>query len=1172
MNYRNIDPGRVAVRAVSRLTGIPDSHTREMVLFMSLRKGILTSALGLAFTLLALPLVAGFACLKADETKPPAKSAPMLFQMPGVSASQIAFTYAGDLWIVGREGGDAQRLTVGVGLESYPVFSPDGKWIAFAGEYEGNLDVYVVPAAGGVPRRLTHHPEPDVPVGWTPDGKQVIFRSPRHSYGRFLRLYTVPPTGGPATELPLPMAEAGSMSPDGKRIAYVPFSNKPQFPGPMRPLKNYRGGSASPIWIADLGDSSITKVERKDSTDFNPMWIGDTIYFLSDRDGALTLYACDVAGKGIRRLVDAKEEGEIKSASACADAIVFDCFGKVCLFDLKTQKTKQVPIHVAADLPSVRPKFSKVAKAIQGADLSPTGARAVFEAHGEILTVPAEKGDTRNLTNTVGVAERDPAWSPDGKSIAYFSDESGEYRLHIRAQNGRGKAKTLKIGDGESYFYNPSWSPDSKWIACSDKRTNIWLVEVATGKSKKVDTGYFAEGPPNAVAWSPDSHWFAFSRPLKSWMSAVFLYSLKEGKVHRITDGMSDADNPVFDKGGKYLYFLASTDVGPSVGSGMSIFNRPVTRAAYAVVLSKADPSPLAPESDDEKDKKDADKGKDDKAKDEKAKEETKEEKGKEGKEKKEAAKETPKVKIDLGDIDQRTLALPLPARHYAAMNAGKAGTFFVVETPEPRIGGGGAGDGAPPHMTVYKFDMAKRKAEKVVDGAQSFTVSHDGEKMLYRQGPGWFITSTAAPAKPGDGALKLDDLEVLVDPRAEWRQIYREVERIERDFLYDPNFHGYDLKGAWKKNAAYLDGLGSRYDLTYLLDELLSGLSLQHVYMFGGDVPEREPRKNGLLGADFKVENGRHRFAKIYRGESWNPQLRAPLTQPGANVKEGEYLLEVNGKELKGEDEVYAPFEGTAGKQTIIKVGPNADGKGSREVTVVPIESERMLRNLAWVDANRRAVDKATGGKVAYIYVPDTSAQGYIRFNRYFFAQAGRDAVIVDERFNGGGLLADHIIDYLRQPIRNYVTTREGHDQQSPTSAIPGPKVMLINEMAGSGGDYLPYTFRQAGLGPLIGKRTWGGLVGIGGYPTLIDGGQVTAPRWGIWFPNGRWDVENRGVAPDVEVEFDPKLVREGKDPQLEKAIEVVMGELAKHPVKHPKHPPFPNYYKELKEPYEGK
>jgi tricorn protease len=1139
---------------------------------MRLGRRFLLAVAGVA---LAWGAAAGGRATVADESKK--SEPPLLLHLPAVSASQIAFTYAGDLWIVGREGGDARRLTAGVGLESYPVFSPDGKSIAFAGEYEGNLDVYVIRAAGGVPRRITHHPDPDVPVGWTHDGKEIIFRSARSSYGRFLRLFSVPVDGGEASELPLPMAEDGALSPDGKRIAYVPFSNKPQFPGRFRPLKNYRGGSASPLWIANLNDSSINKVERTTSNEFCPMWIGDTIYFLSDRDGAATIYACDGAGKSVRRVLDLKKgSADIKSASACQDTIVYDQDGSISLFDIKSNTSKPVAISVAADLPAVRPKMEKVAKAISSADLSPSGARAVFEARGEILTVPVEKGDVRNLTHTVGIAERDPAWSPDGKRIAYFSDESGEYRLHIRAQNGQGKVKKLRVGDAESYFYNPSWSPDSKRIACSDKRSNVWIVEVETGKSTKVDTAYYGEGPVSAVAWSPDSQWVAYTRSLKSYLNAVFLYSLKEGKVHQITDGMSDAQSPAFDKGGKYLFFLASTDIGPSVGSGMSIFNRPVTRSAYVVVLSKDDPSPLAPESDDEKEKKDADK---ETAKDEKSADDKKDDKSKDAKDekgKKDGAKKpaAPKVKINLDNIDQRTLALPIPAKNYQALAATKAGSFILVEAPELTLSDDGGGPGPRgPASTVRRFDLAKRKLEKLVDGVNQVAVSFDGEKMLYNHGPAWFVVATAAPAKPGDGALKMDQLEVRVDPRAEWRQIYAEVLRIERDFLYDPNFHGFDLKKAWSEHAQYLEGLGSRHDLNSLLDELLSGLSLQHVYMGGGDVPQAEGPKCGLLGADYKVENGRHRIVKIYRGESWNPNLRAPLTQPGANVKEGEYLLAVNGQDLRGNEEVYSVFEATAGKQTILKVGPTPDGKGSREITVVPIESERMLRNLAWVDANRRAVDKATGGKVAYIYVPDTSAQGYIRFNRYFFAQAGRDAVIVDERFNGGGLLADHIIDYLRQPIRNYVTTREGADQQCPTSAIPGPKVMLINEMAGSGGDYLPYAFRQGGLGPLVGKRTWGGLVGIGGYPQLIDGGSVTAPRWGIWFPNGRWDVENRGVAPDVEVEFDPKAVREGKDPQLDKAIEIVMSELAKHPVTHPKHPPFPNYYNPaMKEPWEGK
>jgi tricorn protease len=1091
--------------------------------------------------LLALPLISS-----ADGDPP------LLLQRPAISAKQVAFVYAGDIWTVDRDGGDARRLTAGVGLESYPVFSPDGTQLAFAGDYEGNLDVYVVPAAGGVPRRLTHHPDPDVPVAWTPDGKSIVFRSPRASYARLLRLFTVPVAGGQPSEIPLPQAEEGSLSPDGKRIAYVPLSNKPQFPGAFRPLRNYRGGTASPIWIADLADSAITKVPRADSNDYNPMWVGERVYFLSDRDGPTTLFAYDPATKDVKRVLD-PEAIDIKSASACADAIVYDRFGTLHLFDLKTEKSRPIPVKVSADLPGVRPKVEKVNKSIQAAGLSPSGSRAVFQARGEILTVPAEKGDPRNLTNTPAAADRDPAWSPDGKSIAYFSDESGEYELCIRAQDGRGEVKHIKLGDGSpSFFYSPVWSPDGKKIAYGDKRLHLWYVDLENGKSTKVDTGPYDDDRPGPAAWSPDSKWLAYPRQLKNYLDAIFLYSLETGKAHQVTDGMSDAQYVAFDKNGKYLYFAASTDIGPSIGSGMSVLNRPVTRAAYVVVLNKDDPSPLAPESDDEKEKKEAEK--------------------KEEKDKKDAPKEVPKVKVDIEDLDQRTLALPLPPKNYVNLLAGKAGTIYLVEGPAVQSFDDGPGDGGPPLRTVHRFDLEKRKVEKLVE-ANSFIVSENGEKVLYRVKDDWFLTGTGAPAKPGDGALKLDGLEVRVDPRAEWKQMYREVYRIERDFLYDPGFHGYDLKAAWDKHEAYIDGLGSRHDLNYLLDELLAGLSLQHVYLFGGDVPKAESRKCGLLGADYAVENGRHRIAKVYRGESWNPGLRAPLTQPGAGVKEGEYLLAVNGQELRGADEVYRLFEGTAGKQTVLKVGPNADGTLSREVTVVPVGSERALRNLAWVDANRRAVDRMTDGKVAYVYLPDTFADGYTRFNRYFFAQAGRDGVIVDERFNGGGLLADHVIDYLRQPIRNYASTRQGADQQFPTSAIPGPKVMLINEQAGSGGDYLPYAFRQAGLGPLIGKRTWGGLVGIGGYPSLIDGGAVTAPRWGIWFPSGKWEVENRGVAPDIEVEFDPKAARAGKDPQLEKAVEVVLAELKKYPVKHPQRPPFPNYYKPgIKDPGEGK
>jgi tricorn protease len=1070
---------------------------------------------------------------------------PLLLQQPTLSKTQVVFVYAGDLWVVGRGGGDARRLTGGVGLESNPVFSPDGSQVAFAGEYEGNLDVYVIPAAGGEPRRLTYHPGPDVPVGWTPDGKAVLFRSARNSHARFRRLFTVPVEGGNPAELPLPMAEQGSFSPDGKRIAYVPFWNRANSPLAHIAWKRYRGGLAPPVWVADLADSAVEKVPRDKSNDFNPMWVGSRVYFLSDRNGPVTLFAYDPATKEAHQVLE-NNGPDIKSASAGPGAIVYDQLGELRLFDLDTGKATRLDVRVAADLVSVRPRFEKVGKKAEKARLSPSGARAAFEARGEILTVPAAKGDARNLTGTPGVAERDPSWSPDGQSLAYFSDESGEYQLHVRPQDGLGSVKKYALGDAPSFYYDPVWSPDGKKIAYTDKRMNFWVLDLASGKSTKVDTGPY-EGGLEAPAWSPDGRWLAYVRQLKSGYSAVFLYSVEGGKRHRVTDGFSDASGVDFDRGGKYLYFTTSTDVGPALMGGMSGYNRGVTRSAYLVVLGKDDPSPLAPESDEEK--KDADEDKD------KEKEKDKDKK-----------KDKPApVRIDLEDLDQRILALPVPARNYVGLAAGKAGSLFLLEGPPvaaPRD------SDEPPTVTVHRFDLEKRKPEKVLEAARGVSVAGRGEKLLYRQGDQWFVAHATGPVKAGEGALKLEDVEVRVDPRAEWRQMYREVWRIERDFLYDPNFHGYDLKAAEKRYAKYLPGIGSRYDLNYLLEEMLGELSLGHVYIVGGDVPEAKGAKAGLLGADYRVENGRYRFARVYRGENWNPQLRAPLTQPGARVQEGEYLLAVDGREVRPTEEVHAAFEGKAGKAVVLRVGPSPDGTGARDVKVVPTANEYPLRHLAWVDENRRKVERMTGGRVAYIYVPDTADEGYLRFNRYFFAQAGKDAAVVDERFNGGGNLADHIVDYLGHPLRNYITSREGEDQPFPPGAIFGPKVMLINEQAGSGGDYLPYTFRQAGLGPLVGKRTWGGLVGIGGYPTLIDGGMVTAPRMGIWFPNGKWDVENVGVAPEVEVEFDPKAVRAGHDPQLERAVALVLEELRKNPPKKPQRPPFPNYHKPPAEP----
>jgi tricorn protease len=1071
---------------------------------------------------------------------------PRLLQKPTLSRDRVAFAFAGDLWVVDRDGGDARRLTAGVGLETDPVFSPDGSQVAFTGEYEGNLDVYVVPAAGGVPRRLTYHPGYDVALGWTPDGKRVLFRSGRSSYSRFDRLFTIGTDAGLPDVLPLPMGVQGSYSADARRLAYVPFWNRRATSDAYISWKHYRGGKASPIWLASLDDSRIEKIPREGSNDFNPMWVGDRVYFLSDRDGPVTLFAYDTGSKKVSRVIS--EEGpDILSASAGPGAIVFERLGSLNLLDLDSGKSKQLDIKVAGDFPGVRPRFEKVAKAVRSARLSPTGVRAVLGARGEVVTVPAEKGHARNLTETPGVAERDPAWSPDGKTIAYFSDESGEYALHLRGQDGRGEVRKVGLGDPPSFFYEPSWSPDSKKIAYTDKRLNLWYVDLDEGSPTptKVDTNTY-DSPARTLdpAWSPDGRWLAYTKQLKNHMRAVFVYSVEDGKAHQLTDGLSDARFAAFDKGGKYLYFTASTDVGPTTGwLDMSSMSRPVTRSVYVAVLGKDQASPLAPESDEEK----AAKGDEPEKKSDKEKD-------------KSEAKASDPVRIDLEGVDQRILALPIPPRNYAGLVAGKAGVLFLAENPpvvDRRPG--------PPvaSLIVHKFDLKTRKTDKLLEGVGAFDVSHNGAKMLYRRGESWSIASTDGPPKPGEGALKLDEVEVRVDPRAEWRQMYREVWRIQRDFLYDPGAHGLDLKAAEKKYEPFLEGVASRADLNYLFNDMLGDLTIGHLYIGGGDSPEVREVKGGLLGADFKVENDRYRIARIYRGENWNPELKSPLTQPGVNVKEGDYLLAVNGHDLRPPDSPYRPFEATAGKAVLLKVGPNADGTGSREVTVVPVENETALRNLAWIDENRRKVDKLSDGRVAYVYLPDTSVGGFTRFNRYYFAQVDKDGAVIDERFNGGGTAADYIVDYLRRPLMNYWTTREGRDFTTPLGSIFGPKAMIINEFAGSGGDALPWYFRKARVGPLVGTRTWGGLIGIYDYPALIDGGVVTAPRLAFWNPEGSWDVENKGVAPDVEVELDPHAVREGRDPQLEKAVELVLDALKSQPPPRHTKPAYPNYHK---------
>jgi tricorn protease len=1082
-----------------------------------------------------------------------AQDKPLLLQEPTLSKTRIAFMFAGDLWVAPREGGEATRLTTGVGYESNPIFSPDGTQIAFTGQYDGNTDVFVVSASGGTPRRLTYHPAADFAIAWTPDGKNILLRSGRSSYSRFQRFFTIPAEGGFETEVPLPMADEGTYSSDGSKLAYTPIA--PAF----AQWKNYRGGRLTKIWIANLSDSAVAEIPRQNSNDFNPMWVGEKVYFLSDRTGRFTLYDYDMKTKRVAQVI--KNDGlDIKSASAGPDAIVYEQFGEIKLYDLKTGKTNKVNITLNADLASVRPHYEKVAGSIANVALSPTGARAVFEARGEILSVPADKGNARNLTNSPGVADRDPAWSPDGKWIAYFSDESGEYAMHLSPQSGLGDVKKINLGSPPSYFYSPVWSPDSKKIAYTDKRLNLWYVDIEKGAPVKVDANTY-DNPwrlmdPN---WSPDSKWITYTRQLKNRMCAVFVHSLDSGKSTQITDGLSDARFANFDKNGKYLYFTASTNAGPTTGwLDMSAFPHQTTRSVYVVVLKKGEASPLAPESDEEKvaeEKKDgATGGQGDGAKEG----EKKADSPQAGAARPGAAKEPPKVTIDFEGIGQRILALPIPARNYAGMGVAKAGVIFIAEVASGGLLGGGP-------LTIHKFELEKRKFDKVQENVAAFTLSANGEKMLVGTGfgPGrrYTIMPTMTPPKPGEGVVKGDEMEVYVDPKAEWKQMYNEAWRMQRDFFYDPGLHGLDYAGSKKKYETWLDNVAHREDLNYLFREMLGNMSVGHHNAFGGDAPQPNFVPTGLLGCDFKIENGRYRFAKIYNGENWNPNLRAPLTQPGVEVNAGDYLIAVGGREVRSTENVYSFFESKANKQVLIKVSANADGSNAREYTVVPVGNETGLRNLDWIEGNRRKVDQLSGGKLAYVYLPDTAGGGFTNFNRYYFSQIDKEGAVIDERFNSGGTAADYIIDYMRRPLMNRWATREGEDFSTPSASIYGPKVMIINEYAGSGGDLMPWLFRKSGIGPTVGKRTWGGLVGIYDYPPLIDGGYVSAPRVAFYNLQGEWDVENYGTPADVDVDFDPALWRQGKDTQLEKAVQVAMDLLKKNPPLKPKKPAYPNY-----------
>jgi tricorn protease len=1093
----------------------------------------------------SVPIAVGIALILFASAATAATPHAGMLRYPDVSETHIVFRYANDIWTVPREGGVASPLANPAGYESLPKFSPDGETIAFMANYDGNNDIYTIPAEGGTPFRVTHHPNSERPAGWTPDGDIIFWAYGLGSYPRAAGLFTVSPKGGMPEQLPVPYGSNASISDDGKWLAYNPFASD------YSTWKRYRGGRAADIWLFNLRDHSSKKITDWEGADTFPMWHGHEIYYVSDAGPAhrLNVWVYDTTTERSRQITK-HADYDVKWASIGPDEIVYQYGPELRLLDLESERSSAVDVRVPGDHTKIRPQLFDAAEEIQEDSASSTGKRAAIQARGDIWTIPAENGMPRAITRTDDAIERNPAWSPDGKWIAYTSDESGEYEIYVAQSDGRGETKKLTNRNG-SYIEGLTWSPDSEKIAFFDSSGTLYVLDVEskdTTKAYKRATG----GRGVSVSWSHDSRWLTFAdeRSMRKANPVVFLYNLEEDELTQVTSGMFKDTWPTFDRVGDFLFYASQKDFSSFTSDdNYNSWVYDQTDRLLAVPLREDVEWPNLPSSDEEE--WDDEDGEDEDSEDEDGEDEDGDEdaEDEDGDEDAEEEDEEPLV-IDIEGFERRAILLPVERggfTHLAVNHEGKL--LYLRRGDDPSV------------LQIADIEDDEEMEKTVLSGVTGYDLSGDGQKALVVNEKLTMAIVDAAADQSWDETLSTSGMMVEIEPRVEWMATLHDAWRIMRDFFYDPGMHGVDWERVKRQYEPMVEDCASRGDLSFVLGEMIAELNVGHAYYMGGGSDTPATVSVGMLGCDFELHDGAYRISKVYQGGPWDSDARGPLSQPGIDVSEGDYVLKVNGVPVDTDKDPWAAFQGLAGMEVTLSVNEEPSITDSvRHVVVEPVGSERDLRYRAWVEKNRAYVEEKSGGTVAYIYVPDTASAGRSDIARQFGGQMHMDALIIDERWNGGGWSPERFVELFDRHHGSYWAVRDA-DEGAPDPGVAhyGPKCMLINESAGSGGDSFPFWFKERGVGPLIGTRTWGGLVGLSGNPRLADGGYMTVPRFAFYNKDGTWGIEGHGVDPDIEVVDDPALMVDGGDPQLDKAIEVMLDEIEKNPfvpVPKPRYP----------------